>query len=116
MREVAATQLLIRAKSAQSYQTDLTNMVNSSKHYLANGLVAIGEMMGRMKPYTTLKLYQDSVKGRFSPKASIYYVFDELDPDQPLHPSGDQAAPDDGSDAGMGRRSGTTYGTLNGGG
>lgn len=90
MREVAATQLLIRAKSAQSYQTDLTNMVNSSKHYLANGLVAIGEMMGRMKPYTTLKLYQDSVKEGFAPKASIYYVFDELDPDQSLKPSGDQ--------------------------
>lgn len=90
MREVAATQLLIRAKSAQSYQTDLTNMVNSSQHYLANGLVAIGEMMGRMKPYTTLKLYQDSVKEGFAPKASIYYVFDELDPDQSLKPSGDQ--------------------------
>ena len=90
MREVAATQLLIRAKSAQSYQTDLTNMVNSSAHYLQNGLVAIGEMMGRMKPYTTLKLYQDAVQQGFAPKASIYYVFDELDPDQPLLPSGDQ--------------------------
>lgn len=90
MREVAATQLLIRAKSAQSYQTDLTNMVNSSQHYLANGLVAIGEMMGRMKPYTTLKLYQDAVKEGFAPRASIYYVFDELDPKQPLHPRGDQ--------------------------
>lgn len=90
MREVAASQLLIRAKSAQSYQTDLTNMVNSSKHYLANGLVAIGEMMGRIKPYTSLKLYQDAVKKGFAPKASIYYVFDELDPAKPLQPSGDQ--------------------------
>lgn len=90
MREVTATQLLIRAKSAQSYQTDLTNMVNSSAHYLQNGLVAIGEMMGRMKPYTTLKLYQDAVQQGFAPKASIYYVFDELDPDKPLLPSGDQ--------------------------
>lgn len=90
MREVAATQLLIRAKSAQSYQTDLTNMVNSSAHYLANGLVAIGEMMGRMKPYTSLKLYQDAVKAGFKPKASIYYVFDELDPNKALTPNGDQ--------------------------
>lgn len=90
MREVAATQLLIRAKSAQSYQTDLTNMVNSSDHYLANGLVAIGEMMGRMKPYTSLSLYQDAVKKGFLPKASIYYVFDELANQQPLKPSGDQ--------------------------
>lgn len=46
MREVAASQLLIRAKSAQSYEGDVQNMVKSSKHYLANGLVAIGEMMG----------------------------------------------------------------------
>lgn len=90
MREVAASQLLIRAKSAQSYENDVTNMVNSSKHYLANGLVAIGEMMGRMKPYTTLRLYQDAVKDGFAPKASIYYVFDELDPEAPLTPSGDQ--------------------------
>ncbi len=90
MREVAASQLLIRAKSAQSYQTDLTNMINSSHHYLANGLVAIGEMMGRMKPYTSLKLYQDAVKAGFAPKVSIYYVFDELDSHKPLRPSGDQ--------------------------
>lgn len=90
MREVAATQLLIRAKSAQNYQTDLANMVHSSNHYLANGLVAIGEMMGRMKPYTTLKLYQDAVRDGFAPKASIYYVFDELDPQRPLPPHGDQ--------------------------
>lgn len=52
MREVAASQLLIRAKSAQSYENDVANMVNSSEHYLKEGIVAIGEMMGRMKPYT----------------------------------------------------------------
>ena len=52
MREVATSQLLIRAKSAQSYENDVTNMVNSSEHYLKEGIVAIGEMMGRMKPYT----------------------------------------------------------------
>lgn len=57
MREVAASQLLIRAKSAQSYENDVANMVNSSEHYLKEGIVAIGEMMGRMKPYTSLKLY-----------------------------------------------------------
>lgn len=90
MREVAATQLLIRAKSAQSYNGDLENMVNSSKHYLENGIVAIGEMMGRMKPYTSLKLYQDAVKDGFRPKASIYYVFDEVDTNKPLKPSGDK--------------------------
>ena len=71
MREVAASQLLIRAKSAQSYEGDVQNMVKSSEHYLANGLVAIGEMMGRMKPYTSLKLYQDAIKGGFAPKASF---------------------------------------------
>lgn len=89
MREVAASQLLIRAKSAQSYDNDVQNMVNSSRHYLQNEIVAIGEMMGRMKPYTTLKLYQDSVKRGFKPKASIYYVFDEIDPQKGLQPSGD---------------------------
>lgn len=89
MREVAASQLLIRAKSAQSYENDVRNMTNSSHHYLANGIVAIGEMMGRIKPYTTLKLYQDAVKDGFKPKASIYYVFDEIDPKQGLKPSGD---------------------------
>ncbi len=36
MKEVAATQLLIKAKSAQSYQADVDNMVNSSDHYLKN--------------------------------------------------------------------------------
>lgn len=89
MREVAASQLLIRAKSAQSYEGDVQNMVKSSEHYLANGLVAIGEMMGRMKPYTSLKLYQDAIKSGFAPKASIYYVFDEIDPEKGLQPSGD---------------------------
>lgn len=62
MREVAASQLLIRAKSAQSYENDVQNMVNSSDHYLENGIVAIGEMMGRLNPYPTLRLYQDAVK------------------------------------------------------
>lgn len=87
MREVAASQLLIRAKSAQSYENDVRNLVNSSDHYLANGIVAIGEMMGRMKPYPTLDLYKDAVKGGFKPRASIYYVFDELN--GPLAPVGD---------------------------
>lgn len=52
MQEVAASQLLIRAKSAQNYQQDVTNMRNTSDHYLANGLVAIGELMGRKQPMT----------------------------------------------------------------
>ena len=69
MREVAASQLLIRAKSAQSYENDVQNMVNSSDHYLENGIVAIGEMMGRLNPYPTLRLYQDAVKQGFKPRA-----------------------------------------------
>lgn len=88
MREVAATQLLIKAKSAQSYDTDVANMVNSNQHYLENGLVAIGEMMGRLHPYPSLQLYQDALKQGFMPKVSIYYVYDELN-DEPLRPSGD---------------------------
>ena len=74
MKEVAATQLLIKAKSAQSYQGDVDNMANSSTHYLQNGIVAIGEMMGRIRPYDSLKLYQDAIKAGFKPKSSIYYV------------------------------------------
>ncbi|MCQ5069007.1 hypothetical protein NE681_16615, partial [Faecalibacillus intestinalis] len=89
MREVAASQLLIRAKSAQSYENDVQNMVNSSDHYLENGIVAIGEMMGRLNPYPTLRLYQDAVKQGFKPRASIYYVYDELKPGQDLDPVGD---------------------------
>ncbi|MCQ5003232.1 hypothetical protein NE699_24985, partial [Escherichia coli] len=76
------SQLLIRAKSAQSYENDVQNMVNSSDHYLENGIVAIGEMMGRLNPYPTLRLYQDAVKQGFKPRASIYYVYDELKPGQ----------------------------------
>ena len=90
MREVAASQLLIRAKSAQSYENDVANMVNSSEHYLKEGIVAIGAMIGRMKQYTSLKLYQEAVKQGFGPKASIYYVFDEIDPQVGLQPSGDE--------------------------
>lgn len=78
MREVAATQLLIRAKSAQSYQADVDNLVQSSHHYLANGIVAIGEMMGRKKPYDSWQLYTDAVTRGFLPRTTIYYVFDEL--------------------------------------
>ncbi|WP_421832904.1 amidohydrolase [Limosilactobacillus fermentum] len=78
MREVAATQLLIRAKSAQSYQADVDNLVQSSHHYLANGIVAIGEMMGRKKPYNSWQLYTDAVTRGFLPRTTIYYVFDEL--------------------------------------
>ena len=68
MREVAASQLLIRAKSALSYENDVANLVKSSSHYLENGLVAIGEMMGRLHPYATLSLYQDAYKQGFKPK------------------------------------------------
>lgn len=89
MKEVAATQLLIKAKSAQSYQGDVDNMVNSSKHYLKNGIVAIGEMMGRIRPYDSLKLYQDSVKAGFKPKSSIYYVYDEVAGNASLRPTDD---------------------------
>lgn len=78
MREVAATQLLIRAKSAQSYQADVDNLVQSSHHYLANGIVAIGEMMGRKKPYDSWQLYTDAVTRGFLPRTTICYVFDEL--------------------------------------
>ena len=88
MREVAASQLLIRAKSAQNYQTDVNNLVNSSQHYLENGIIAIGEMMGRLHPYDSLNLYQDAVKAGFKPRASIYYVFDELG-DEILAPGDD---------------------------
>ncbi len=88
MREVAATQLLIKAKSAQSYATDVTNMVNSNQHYLENGLVAVGEMMGRLQPYPSLQLYQDALKQGFMPKVGIYYVYDELNGID-LQPSGD---------------------------
>ncbi|CCK82700.1 Amidohydrolase family protein [Lactobacillus equicursoris 66c] len=79
MREVAASQLLIRAKSALSYENDVNNLVNSSEHYLENGIVAIGEMMGRLHPYASLKLYQDAYKAGFKPKSAIYYVADEVD-------------------------------------
>ncbi|WP_057823289.1 amidohydrolase [Lentilactobacillus sunkii] len=89
MKEVAATQLLIKAKSAQSYQGDVDNMVNSSEHYLKNGIVAIGEMMGRIRPYDSLKLYQDSVKAGFKPKSSIYYVYDEVAGNTKLKPTKD---------------------------
>lgn len=78
MREVAASQLLIRAKSALSYENDVANLVKSSSHYLENGLVAIGEMMGRLHPYATLSLYQDAYKQGFKPKSAIYYVADEV--------------------------------------
>ena len=78
MREVAATQLLIRAKSAQSYQTDVANLTRSSQHYLQNGIVAIGEMMGRLHPYDSLQLYRDAKAAGFQPRASLYYVYDEL--------------------------------------
>lgn len=89
MKEVAATQLLIQAKSAQSYQGDVDNMANSSKHYLQNGIVAIGEMMGRMRPYDSLKLYQDAVKAGFKPKSAIYYVYDEVAGNASLRPTND---------------------------
>lgn len=89
MKEVAATQLLIEAKSAQSYQGDVDNMANSSKHYLQNGIVAIGEMMGRIKPYDSFKLYQDAVKAGFKPKSSIYYVYDEVAGNATLKPTRD---------------------------
>lgn len=89
MREVAASQLLIRAKSSLSYDTDVQNMVNSSRHYLQNGLVAIGEMMGRLKPYDSEELYHDADTKGFKPKTALYYVFDELNPDQALRPHTD---------------------------
>lgn len=89
MKEVAATQLLIKAKSAQSYQGDIDNMANSSKHYLQNGIVAIGEMMGRVRPYDSLKLYQDAVEAGFKPKSSIYYVYDEVAGNANLQPTND---------------------------
>lgn len=41
MKEVAATQLLIQAKSAQSYLDDVDNMANSSDHYLKTGLLPL---------------------------------------------------------------------------
>ena len=78
MREVAATQLLIRAKSAQSYENDVANLVKSAGHYLENGIVAIGEMMGRLHPCPSLELYQDAVKQCFPRRAWIYYGYDEL--------------------------------------
>ncbi len=84
MREVAATQLLIQAKSSQSYQGDVKNLVDSSNHYLANGLVAIGEMMGRKQPYDSWQLYVDAFKEGFVPKATLYYVLDELNYGAPL--------------------------------
>lgn len=89
MKEVAATQLLIKAKSAQSYQGDVDNMANSSTHYLQNGIVAIGEMMGRIRPYDSLKLYQDAVKAGVKPKSSIYYVYDEVSGNASLKPTND---------------------------
>lgn len=78
MQEVTATQLLIKAKSSQSYVQDVTNMVASSNHYLKNGIVAIGELMGRKKPYDTVELYRDSIKRGFVPKIAVYYVYDEI--------------------------------------
>lgn len=86
MREVAASQLLIRVKSSLSYETDVKNMVNSSHHYLQNGLVAIGEMMGRKQPYDSALLYHDADAAGFAPKTALYYVFDELDSQQAMLP------------------------------
>lgn len=78
LKEVPATQLMIQVKSQQSYQTDVTNLLNSSSHYLENGIIAIGEMMGRLKPYDSLNLYEDAIKKGFKPEAAIYYVWDEV--------------------------------------
>lgn len=89
MKEVAATQLLIRVKSAQNYATDVQNMANSSDHYLANGIVAIGEMMGRKQPDDSLRLYQDAVAAGFKPKTAIYYVYDEVANNSKLSPTFD---------------------------
>lgn len=87
MKEVAATQLLIQAKSAQSYLDDVDNMANSSDHYLKNGIIAIGELMGRFRPYNSLQLYQDALVDGFKPKTAIYYVFDEIMPGQVVEPT-----------------------------
>lgn len=89
MKEVAATQLLIRVKSVQNYTADVQNMVNSSDHYLANGIVAIGEMMGRKQPDDSLRLYQDAVATGFKPKTAIYYVYDEVADNSELTPTFD---------------------------
>ncbi len=78
MREVAASQLLIKAKSAISYENDVKNLVNSSTHYLQNGIIAIGEMMGRLNPYDSAKLYQDAYQRGFKPKATLHYVASEI--------------------------------------
>ncbi|KRK48702.1 amidohydrolase 3 [Secundilactobacillus kimchicus JCM 15530] len=78
MKEVAATQLLIQAKSAQNFETDVTNMTQTSRHYLENGLVAIGELMGRKLPYDTLQLYEAAYQKGFQPRTAIYYVWNEL--------------------------------------
>lgn len=90
MKEVAASQLLIRAKSAQSFAGDVENMVASSDHYLANGIVAIGEMMGRKKPTDSFKLYQAAVEAGFKPKTAIYYVYDEVAEDKALQPTSEE--------------------------
>lgn len=87
MKEVAATQLLIQAKSEQSYLADVDNMANSSTHYLKNGIVGIGELMGRFRPYDSLRLYQDAMVDGFKPKTAIYYVFNELMPGQVIEPT-----------------------------
>lgn len=89
MKEVAATQLLIRAKSAQSFAGDVSNMVTSSTHYLENGIVAIGELMGRMKPADSYQLYQAAAKEGFKPKVAIYYVYDEVANNATLKPTND---------------------------
>ena len=90
MKEVAASQLLIRAKSVQSFAGDVENMVASSNHYLANGIVAIGEMMGRKKPTDSLELYQAAVEAGFKPKTAIYYVYDEVAEDKALQPTSEE--------------------------
>lgn len=89
MKEVAATQLLIRAKSAQSFAGDVSNMATSSTHYLENGIVAIGELMGRMKPADSYQLYQAAAKEGFKPKVAIYYVYDEVANNATLKPTND---------------------------
>ncbi len=45
--------------------------------------------MGRTQPYDSLKLYQDAVKDGFKPKASIYYVYDEVAGQPRLLPTDD---------------------------
>ena len=78
LTEHGANNIVLRAKNASDYQSEVNRIAACGGHFNAHGIVAVTDMMALVEPYDYLQTFRDAQPSGLIQRASIYYAWTEI--------------------------------------